>query len=101
MFLGDRRVSGAAHDVEALGDRLHDAVLDPVVDHLDEMASADRAAVQIAVLGGACDLLAARRALDAAATGCERLEDRIEALHDVLVAADHHAIATPAPGDAA
>ena len=64
MLLGDRRVRGAAHDVEALGDRLHDAVLDAVVDHLDEVARADRPAVQVAVLGGAADLLATRRALD-------------------------------------
>ena len=93
VLLGDGRVAGAAHDVEALGERLHDAVLDAVVDHLDEVPAADRAAVQVAVLGGAADLLAAGRALDAAAPRREGLEDRIEALHRGAVAADHQAVA--------
>ena len=93
MLLGDGRVVRALHDVEALGERLHDAVLDAVVDHLDEVARADRAAVQIALLRGAGDLVAARRALDLAAAWRERLEDRIEALDDLVLAADHEAVA--------
>ena len=44
---------GVLDDVEALGVGGHEAVLDAVVDHLDEVARARRAAVQVAVLGGA------------------------------------------------
>src|SRR5262245_42653793 len=94
MLLGDGGVARAAHDVEALGERLHDAVLDPVVDHLDEVAAADRPAVQVAILGGAAQLLAPRGALDAAAPRCEGLEDRIEALDHGGVAPDHQAVAS-------
>ena len=90
----------ALHDVEALGDRLHDAVLDAVVDHLDEVARADGAAVQVAVFGGAA-AFATRRALDRAAARRERLEDRIEPRHDLGVAADHHAVAALEAVDAA
>ena len=55
-------VLGVLHDLEALGVRLHQAVLDPVVDHLHEVARAGRADVRVAVLGR------------------ERLEDRLEPL---------------------
>ena len=44
---------GLAQDVEALGVGGHHAVLDAVVHHLDEVPGAVRAAVQVAVLGGA------------------------------------------------
>ena len=44
---------GVLEDVEALGVGGHDPVLDPVVDHLHEVAGAVRAAVQVAVLGRA------------------------------------------------
>ena len=40
----------AAQDVEAFGIGLHQAVLDAVVDHLDEMAGAARAAMHVAAL---------------------------------------------------
>ena len=79
----------------------HDAVLDAVVDHLHEVPGAGGPAVEVAVLGGAADLLAAGRAGDVAAARGERLEDRIEALHRVRVAADHHAVAALEPPDAA
>ena len=88
-------------DVQALGVRGHDAVLDAVVDHLDEMAGAVGAAVQVAVLGGAAKFLAARRARTVADAGGQRLEDRIEMLHDVGLAADHHAVAALQAPDAA
>ena len=57
---------GGAQDAQSLGVGGHDAVLDAVVDHLDEVAGAVRPAVQIALLGGAADLLASRRARDVA-----------------------------------
>ena len=53
---------GVLQDVEALAVGRHQPVLDPVVDHLHEVAGAGGPAVQVAVLGGAAELLAARRA---------------------------------------
>ena len=55
-----RSYSRLLQQLEALGVRLHQAVLDAVVDHLHEVAGAGRADVRVAVL---------RR---------ERLEDRLE-----------------------
>jgi hypothetical protein len=61
------------HQLEALGIRLHQAVLDPVVDHLREVARARGPHVRPAVL---------RR---------KRLEHRLQPLHGRLVAARHQA----------
>ena len=66
---------GAVHELEALGVRLHDPVLHAVVDHLDEVPRAGIAEMPPAV---------GRR---------QHVEDRCEALHRLLVAADHHAVA--------
>src|SRR5581483_8195032 len=79
----------------------HDPVLDSVVDHLDEVAAAVRAAVQIPSFGGAADGLPPRRARDIAHAGSERGKDRIEVLHDRVLAADHQAVSTLASPDAA
>ena len=57
--------------------------------------------MQIALLGRAADLLAARRARDVAAAGRQGGEDRIEVLHRVGLAADHHAVAALEAPDAA
>jgi hypothetical protein len=48
----------------------------------------------IALFGGACDLLTPRRARDVAHPGRQRLENRVEALHRLIRAADHQAVAT-------
>ena len=69
--------------------------------HLDEVAGAVRPAVQIALLGRALDLFTSRRARDIAASWRQRGENRIEMLHHVGVAADHHAIAAFQPPDSA
>ena len=61
------------HDLEPFRIRLHQPVLDPVVNHLHEVAGARRSDVRIAVLG------------------CERLEDRPQPFHRLVVAADHRA----------
>ena len=58
---------GAAQDAQPLGVGGHDAVLDAVVHHLDEVAGAVGPAVQVALLGGAADRLASRRC-----AGCRR-----------------------------
>ena len=71
------------HDLEALGVRLHEAVLDPVVHHLREVARAGRADVRVAV----------RRR--------ERGEDRLQPLDRLGVAADHRAEADLQAPDAA
>ncbi len=83
-----------AQDIEALGIRRHQSVLDTVVDHLDKMTGAALPAVEIAVLGGARGgVLSSRGARDIAETGSEGLEDRIQPLHGLVRAADHHAVA--------
>ena len=62
----DRRASACRRwrlaGCHALGIRGHHPVLDAVVHHLDEMAGAVRAAMQVALLGRAAGLVAARRA---------------------------------------
>ncbi len=67
---------GVVEDVEALGVGGHEAVLDAVVDHFDEVAGAVGAAVEIAVLGEVPpELLAAGGAgsfVDAGGEGLER-----------------------------
>jgi hypothetical protein len=56
----------------------HDAVLDAIVDHLDEVTGAVRPAMQVTELGGAADILAPGRVRDVPRARGERLEDRIE-----------------------
>ena len=63
-------------DVEALGVRLHEAVLDAVVDHLHEVAGAGRAAVEPALLLRRVLAFAAGRARRFAGAGRERFEAR-------------------------
>src|SRR5207247_181211 len=53
---------GVPEDAQALGVGGHQAVLDAVMDHLDEAAGAVGAAVQVAALGGAGRAGTARRA---------------------------------------
>ena len=62
---------GGAQDVHALGVGGHEAVLDAVVHHLDEVPGAVRPAVQVALLGGA-----ARPARGRACGGCRRCPAR-------------------------
>src|SRR5262249_61039239 len=79
----------------------HESVLDAVVDHLDEVASAVRAAVQVPLLGGAADLVTTGRTRDVSPPGCERREDWVQTLHHIRLAADHHARAAFQSPDAA
>ena len=89
--------------VEALGVRGHQAVLDAVVHHLDEVAGAARAAVQPALLGRRRVAGAARRAFDRAPTpGASVVEDRRHLGRRPSVGpADHQAVATLEPEHAA
>src|SRR5262249_40921541 len=88
---------GGAQDAQTLGVGSHDSVLDSVVDHLDEVTAAVRAAVQIPALGGRAVGLAPWSAGDGAGAGSKLREDRIEVLHDARFAADHQAISALAP----
>src|SRR5262245_23053946 len=83
---------GVAQDPEPLSVGGHDAILDTVVDHLDKMAGAVGTAVQVSLLGGAIQLLAARRAWDVTRTRRQHREDGIKALDDVLFSSNHHAV---------
>jgi hypothetical protein len=74
---GVHRIAGRGGEhVESFRIRGHDAVLDPVVDHLHEVARAHGAAMQVALL---------------VRSQCP--EDRIEPLHRGFLAADHQAVA--------
>src|SRR5262245_44351879 len=92
---------GGAKDTQAFGVGGHDPVLDAVVHHLDEVPGAARPAVQISLLGCLADLLSSRRACDVPDAGPEPREDRVEALDDVVLAADHHAVPALQAPDAA
>ena len=93
-FLSD---VGGVEDIKPFRIRGHHAVFDAVMHHLDEMPGAIGPAMQVALFGAAVDLFAARRARDIAAPGRQRREDRIETLHDIGLAANHHAIAALEP----
>src|SRR5262245_49970675 len=72
------------------------------MNHLDEMAGARWAAVQIAFFTRPGPLLPPRRSLDLVAARRERPEDRLQAIEDLFFSADHEAIsAFGAPDSAA
>jgi hypothetical protein len=88
-------------DVQAFRIGRHAAVLDAVVDHLDEMPGAGWPTMQVAVLGGAADLIApggARRRFD---FGRQRCEHRVQVPDRPIRPADHLAKAALEPPDAA
>src|SRR5260370_31436965 len=80
-------------NVEALGGRLHQCVLDYVVNHLDEMARAGWATVKIAIFRGAGNFFTSRRSLNLATSRAQSSENWIEMLHGVFRPTDHHAVA--------
>ena len=88
-------------DVQPLRVGSHDAVLDAVVDHLDEVTGAARTAVQVAVFRGAADLLSTGRARRRLDTWGEGGEDGVEAPDDGFIAADHQAVSPLRPPDSA
>ena len=79
--------------VQALGVRLHDPVLDPVVDHLHEVPGPGRAAVEPALLFRRRVAFAAWRPGRRLDSGSQRLEHRREATDSLILAADHQAVA--------
>src|SRR4030095_8618935 len=78
-----------------------DAVLDSVVDHLDEVSAAVGTAVEIPALGGAADGLPPGRAGNVAGARGQGREDRVEVLDHRRFAADHQAVAALTSPDAA
>ncbi len=98
MLLAD---VGAAQNAQTFRVGGHQAVLDAVVNHLDEMAGAVRAAVQIPLLGGAVDFSRPGVRGNVAGARRQRCEDRIQMPDDIVFAADHHAVAALQSPDAA
>src|SRR5262252_5875067 len=84
---------GAAQNTQAFSIGSHDAVLDTVVNHFDEVAGAVRTAVKITLLRCPAQLLPARCAWDVSRAGCKASEDRIDVFDNSGFAANHHAIA--------
>ena len=83
--------AGMLEDVQAFGIRGHDAVFDPVVDHLDEMTGATRPAMQIAVFGRKRLTIPARCPVGCPDSRCECSKDRVEVMNRIGVATDHEA----------
>ena len=67
------------------------------MDHLDEVARAARAAVQVAVFGGAAELLPAGRAGRRLDTWGQRGENGVDAPDDRFITADHQAVPSLCP----
>ena len=89
-------------NVQAFAVGLHQAVFDAVVHHLDKVARAGRAGVQIAVFRGRFAAFAAGRLFDGADAGRQGFEDWVQVVKSGFVAADHHAVApVQAPNAAA
>ena len=89
----DEAGARVVQEVEPFRVRGHEAVFDPVVDHLHEVPRARSTAVQVAELSGgglACSPWAARRGSKPRG---QRGEDRLEASEGAFVAADHEAVA--------
>src|SRR5215468_2353904 len=84
-------VGGTQH-TEPLGVGGHDAVLDAIVYHFDEVAGALWSAIEITLLGGTSNLFTPRRAWDVTHAWGETGKDGIEVLDDFLLAANHHAV---------
>src|SRR5262249_21776813 len=87
----------AAEDAKSFGISGHYTILDAVVHHLDEMPRAICPAMEIALLGCAADLFAARRPRDFAHAGRQRRENWIEPADGIAGPADHHAVAAFQP----
>src|SRR3954447_15974745 len=80
----------------------HQAILDAVVDHLDEMTRPTRSAMQVARFRGAgSGFLSSRRAWNIAHAWGESFKDRVQTLNCRFRPADHHAIAPFKAPDAA
>src|SRR5438067_13818451 len=84
----------AFQDADTFCIRGHDSILDPVMDHLHEMAGAVRPAMQVTLLGRPAKFVAAGGARHLATARRERGKNRIETPNYLCVDADQHAITT-------
>ena len=89
-----------AQDGHPLGIGGHDAVLDAVMHHLDEVAGAARPAVQVALLGSAAQFFSAGSSGDFTYPRRQRFENRIKSPNRLVGAPDHHAVAALSTPDA-
>src|SRR5437867_521689 len=91
-------------DVDAFGVRLHESVLDGVMDHLHEVARATRSTMQVAQLSAGRFTRPTWRARDAVRllkTRRQGPKDRLQPLYRGRRAADHQAVAALEAEDAA
>src|SRR5262249_24963370 len=72
-----------------------------VMDHLDEMARAGRAAVDVPFFRRAFQVLASGSPSDLASSGRQCSEDRLQMIEDLFLAADHQTITAIGAPDAA
>src|SRR6516164_8044608 len=88
LFADIRRLQ----DTQAFGVGSHDSILNTVVHHFNEVAGSIGTAMQIPLLGGAIELFASWSARDIAAPRSKCREYRVKATHNIVFAADHHAV---------
>src|SRR5215468_12706592 len=92
---------GGLQDAQTLGISGHDAVFDPVMNHLDEVTGAIGAAMQVTLFGGPAGLLAPRGARYLVAHARSQPgKDWIEVLDHRVLATDHHAVTSLQAPDA-
>ena len=101
MLRCKRRVAGVPHDVEPLGEGLHHAVLDPVVNHLDEVPGAHRAAVQVSQVRRADLAVTTARRSNSRLARRQRPEDRLDVRDGLRRAANHQTVPTIGAPDTA
>src|SRR5262249_24573666 len=99
--LGQTLAVGVLQNIGAFGEGLHQPVLDAVMDHLDEMTGAARAAMQVTKFGARVAAIAANRARHIAEPRRQRLEYWSETADPGFGPANHHAVAALEPPDAA
>ena len=91
---------GFVQDVEAFSIGRHDSVFDAVVDHLDEMPGPVRAAMQKALFSAAAAGFASGGWRGGTSAGRECRKDRLQVSDNVVLAANHQAVAAVEPGHA-
>ena len=82
-----------AQDIQAFRVGGHHAVLDAVVNHLNEVACAARTAVKVAMFGGTTQLFPPGRARSLLNAWREGSENGIAAPNDCFITADHQTVA--------
>src|SRR5438034_7346416 len=80
-------------DIQALCVGRHDAVLNTIVDHLDEVTSTIGSTPQVTLLGSSPHLFSSRCTRCCVDAGGQGREDRVEMLNNILFTANHQTIA--------